>query len=538
MKILLLLLLPVMLMSVSCNKILDKEPTDFIQPGNYYNSEQDLNFALAGTYDPLGSDYLYASGLWFQFGLCNDESFYPNTANSFSAPMFYQFDYTNPFVSGLWEQCYIGIERANLLIANINRPVMDEQRRQIILGEALFLRGFYHFLLVSNYGGVPLKLTPTSDINSVNIPKDSARKVYEQVLIDMKAAEAKVAKATVIGHASRISQTTVQGMLARVCLYMAGYPLQDQSKYAEALSWAQKVKNSGEHGLITAFDATVTNNSGYGQVFVNQSRDIYDVKESMWEADFYMNAQNTAFNEGGRLGTYQIACQNLDTGFASGNIRTTIKLYNLYKAGDLRRDWSIAPFSYTSTATTATRVYYAATNIIGRESGKWRRYTEPSSFPKQQYKTGTNFPILRYSDVLLMLAEAENEVNGATAEAYDAINRVRRRGYGVPVDQPNATADLPAGLSQTAFRQQVYDERARELCFEALRRPDLIRWGLFKQTMDAMVTEINASNATVTNKSRWILGYTTAASSPRYTLLPIPALEININKAITQNPGW
>lgn len=538
MKPILLFLLPALMIATGCNKILDKEPTDFIQPDNYYNSEQDLNFALAGAYDPLGNEYLYGSSLWFQFGSCSDESFYPNTANSFSAPMFYQFDYTNPYVSGLWEQCYIGIERANLLIKNIARPNMDETKRQVILGEALFLRGFYHFMLVSNYGGVPLKLAPTSDINSVNFPKETAANVYAQVLTDMKDAESKVSKASTIGNSSHISQTAVQGMLARVCLYMAGNPLNDHTRYAEALSWARKVKESGEHALNTTFDASLTN-SAYSQIFINQSRDIYDVKESIWEADFYMNNQNTAYNEGGRLGTYQMACQNLDTGFGSGNIRTTIKLYNLYKAGDQRRDWSIAPFSFTSTATSATRVYYAASNIIARECGKWRRYTEPSNMPKQQYKTGANFPILRYSDVLLMLAEADNEVNnGPSQEAYDAINEVRRRGYGLPLDQPDANADLPSGLSYDDFKNAIQDERARELCFEGLRRPDLIRWGIFKQVMDAMVAEINASNATVTNKNRWILGYSTAASNPRYTILPIPALELNINKAIRQNEGW
>ena len=536
MKPILLFLLTALLFATGCNKILDRQPTDFVQPDNYYNSEQDLNYALTGVYDPLGSEYLYGSSLWFQFGSCSDESFYPNTANSFSAPMFYQFDYTNPYVSGLWEQCYIGIERANLLIKNINKPGMDETKRQAILGEALFLRGYYHFLLVSNYGGVPLKLAPTASINSVNIPRDDAATVYAQVLADMKEAEAKVSKASEIGNSSHVSQTTVQGILARVCLYMAGNPLNDQSKYAEALSWAQKVQQSGEHQLNTVFDPLLTN-SAYSQVFVNQTRDIYDVKESMWEADFNMNDLNTSYNEGGRLGTYQMGCQNIDTGFGSGNIRTTIKLYNLYQTGDQRRDWSIAPFSFTSNANSATRVYYATSNIIGRESGKWRRYTELP--PKQQYRTGTNFPILRYSDVLLMLAEAENEVNaGPTQAAYDAINEVRRRGYGLPLDQPDAGADLPTGLSYTDFKQQIQDERSRELCFEGLRRPDLIRWGIFKQVMDAMVTEIQASNASVTNKNRWILGYSTAGSSPRYTILPIPALELNINKAIRQNQGW
>jgi hypothetical protein len=523
----------------SCKKILDKSPTDFIQPSNYYNSENDLNLALAATYDPLGNEYTYTSGLWLQLGICTDEGFYGFSSNAFSAPMFYQFDYTNPYTSGLWQQCYLGIERANLLIANINNPTMNEAKRQAILGEALFLRAYYHFLLVSNYGDVPLKITPTSNVNSVDIPRTPSAAVYAQIVKDMELAETKVNKASVIGNCSHVSQTAVEGMLARVNLYMAGYPLRDQSRYAEVIKWANKVIQSGEHDLRTTYNAAITS-SAFSQIFINEMQDIYDVKECMWEIDFYLNNNNTAYYENGKVGCASLACNNLDTGFAGGNIRTTIKLYNLYAAGDKRRDWTICPFYYSSsTATTAVRANYTATNIISREPGKWRRYYEPLSPKKQQYTNGTNFPVLRYSDVLLMLAEAENEVNNVpSAAAYNALNMVRRRGYGLPTTAASAVADAPAAMSQLQFRQYILDERAREFAFEGLRKPDLIRTGNFTSTMSAMVTEINNSNAAAGSKPTWTLGYVTAASSPRYLLLPIPALEINVNNAMTQNPGW
>lgn len=536
MKRTLLPLLP-FLFALSCNKVLDKKPSDFVEPGNYYAGENDLKLALAATYDPLGNEYLYCSSLWYQLGICTDEAFYAYSSNSYSAPMFYQYDYTNVYIMGLWQQCYIGIERANLLIANINKPVMDETKRQVILGEALFLRAFYHFLLVSNYGDVPLKLTPSTDVNSVNVPRTPAKEVYEKILTDMKDAEAKVSTVTVIGNSSHISKTAIQGIIARVCLYMAGYPLLDDTKYSEALYWTKQVVASNEHALRTTYNAAITN-SAYSQIFINESQDIYDVKECMWEADFYTNGNNTAYWEMGKLGTMSLGCNNLDTGFAGANIKTSIKLYNLYGAGDYRRDWAIAPFYFVSTTTSASRTYYTASNIIGREAGKWRRYYEPLSPAKQQYVNGTNFPILRYADVLLMQAEAENEVNGPTTLAYDAINEVRRRAYGLPVNAVSAVADLPAGLSKIQFKQTIMDERARELCFEGLRKADLIRWGIFPSVMNAMVTEINNSNAATANKSRWILGYYTAASSTKYLLLPVPSLEINVNKAMTQNPGW
>lgn len=521
----------------SCNKVLNKKPSDFVDVTNYYSSEAELNLALTGVYDVLGNEYLYGSGLWYQMGICTDEGFYNYSSNAYSAPMFYQYDYTNPYVTGIWQQCYIGIERANLLIANINKPSMDETRRNVILGEALFLRAYYHFLLVTNYGDVPLKIIPNTDVNTVNIPRTPMKEVYDQILTDMKDAETKVNTITVVGNTSRITKTAVQGILARVCLKMAGYPLNDTEKYKDALQWADKVVAGNEHALLTTYDATLTN-SAYSQIFINESRDVYETKECIWEADFYMNDNNTAYFEASKLGTMNLGCNNLDTGYAGSNIKTSLRLYNLYSAGDARRDWNICPFYFNSTATTATRTNYTASNIIGREMGKWRRYYEKLAPPKQQYYNGTNFPILRYADVLLMQAEAENEVNGATAKAYNAINQVRRRGYKVPIDATSATADLTSGLSQIQFRQAIMDERARELCYEGLRKTDLIRWGTFTTVLSAMITEINNSNASATNKSRWTLGYMTAAASTKYLLLPIPSLEININKAMDQNAGW
>src|SRR5690606_29838644 len=93
--------------------------------------------------------------------------------------------------------------------------------------------------------------------------------------------------------------------------------------------------------------------------------------------------------------------------------------------------------------------------------------------PRSVDRSPTNFPLLRYADVLLMFAEAENEMNGPTEEAYDAVNQVRAR----------AEAYAFTGLDQDDFRQAIRDERARELCFEGLRKFDLIRWGIFEQAM-------------------------------------------------------
>ncbi|MCU7694649.1 RagB/SusD family nutrient uptake outer membrane protein [Haoranjiania flava] len=515
---------------LSCNKILNKEPISFASPEANYATGAQLLQALAGVYDVLGRqrEQLYANKLFNQLGACTDEGFYARN-NQVVGPMVYNFDFTDADIDQTWQTLYIGIERANNLIYYINTPKsMNPAERNAILGEAKFLRGYYYFLLVSSFGDVPLKLNPTTITGaaSENVPRSPAKEVYAQVLKDMTEAEAICYPATTFNHSSRVSQTTVQGILARVCLTMAGYPLLDKAKYKDALQWATKVKQSGIHAL----------NPSYSQIFINQAQDIYDIKEAMWEADFIGNDQSTT-QEQGRVGNtngIQYTAANFaDTGYSYAFINVTRKLYELYNQGDLRRDWAIAPYGYSGT----NRVNKGSL-IYDRNCGKWRRSYEKLT-PKSKNNTGINFPILRYADVLLMLAEADNQLNnGPTANAYAAFNEVRRRAYGFPVNIPNAVSDLRAGLSANDFQQEIIDERSRELCFEALRRQDLIRWGIWTQTMSALANQMNTHLAGNASWKYASLGATNAASSPKFLLYPIPASEFSVNKAATQNPGY
>lgn len=529
----LLLLVSFTISLAGCKKFLDTKPTDNFAPEFYYRTEAELNTALIGAYDPLSTEELYGNSVFTTLNACSDEGYYQRSA-IVTGTQVYNYDFGASDIANYWRTLYQGIERANLLIANINKPEMDEAKRKEILGQALFLRAFYHFDLVKNFGDIPLKLTPTASVTEVNFPRTPAKDVYAQIIKDMTDAEAVLPTATTLGTASRVSKTTAQGMLARVCLYAAGFPVQDATKYAEALSWASKVKASGQHSLIVTFDAAVTN-SGYGQIFVNQVQDKYDIKESMWEAEFSGN-RTTAYTEEGRVGNtngiaFTPATNFEDTGYCYGFIGVTKRLYDLYAANDLRRDWAISPYNYNNT--TFARNYFIATAIYNRNPGKWRRSLELIK-PKQKNYTPTNFPLLRYADVLLMLAEAENQVNGPTAIAYDAINQVRRRGYGLPPATPNVVADLAAGMSKAQFQQAIQDERARELCFESLRRNDLIRWGIFVQTMNSVANEI-----TTTAPANFVYAATGARNvATRHLFFPIPAAEITVNKAMTQNPGW
>jgi hypothetical protein len=514
--------LAALIMMSGCRKFLDKQPLSTLSPDNYYKTASEVNTALNGVYNILALETMWGSQIEVRQNASTDESWF-SYLNFPTGPFWYNYDPSDAYVLNMWTNCYAGIERANVLLSHLDGAAMDSTQKSAVRGETLFLRAFYFYTLAQYFGDVPLKLTPSSSVNNVNLARTPVKDVYAQVLKDMQEAEGLVLTADVTGNTERISRSTVQGILARVCLTMAGQPLNDVAKYNDALGWAQKVVSSGLHKL----------DSSYQQVFINECQDIDDWKECIWETGQWGN-NNDANRLGGRIGNENgVKCSSSDpanVGYAYGFISATYKLYHLYDAADTRRDWAIS--NYTLSAAGAKTAISASTFYI-RNCAKWRREYELDK-PMNKNYTPTNFPMLRYSDVLLMVAEAENEVNGPTQTAYDAINQVRRRGYGFGLDTASVIADLPAGLSKDDLRKQLQDERARELCFEGQRKPDLIRWGLFLTAMQSQAVEF----ATYASSTYRYAGQAAGRVTQRHLLYPIPTKELSLNKSMTQNPGW
>jgi len=662
MKKIVIPILMICLAGTSCKKFLDTKATDFAVPEQYYNTEQQLKEALAGVYNSLTTTYTY--GLYQSFYLIagTDIDYYKVNTTS-PHPATYSYTTSEPRLYNTWRDLYDGVNRANNLLANINKPSMNEKSRKVIKGEALFLRAYMYFLLATQWGDVPLLLEPTVDSRIVNHAATPVKDIYDQILKDLKEAKDLVNTYSENGTTVHASKTAAEALLARVCLKMAGEPLNDVSKYAEARDWADSVIQSHEHSL----------NPDYKQVFINESADVYNdaYDEMIWEIEFWGDNRG-ALDMGGRWSIY-MGVRNTDLDMYSyGYGGATGYLYKLYGDGDLRRDWAIAPYNFYKN-NTDIEVMIPPTDMYSRIEGKWRRKYEVGYPNLANEYNSTNYPVIRYADVLLMFAEAENEVNGPTQRALDAINAVRRRAYGfsptmpvtdvsvvsavtvnsagsgyvtsaplIPVtlsggggngataiasigqtgstagkitaisvtdpglgytSAPTVTIGTPwqantnypagaqvfngnylytvvnsgsststpptqtsgssnpaltgvtfkyaglkatgtaaigsskvdiTGVGQDSLRTLIREERARELCFEGLRKFDLIRWGIFLQRMKETETDLAANMPSSLRYA--VRAYTNV--EPKHVWFPIPEMELTLNKDMRQNELW
>lgn len=612
-------------LTTSCKKFLDTQPTDFYSPTNYYNTADQLQVALNGIYSNMMYERMYGQVLHFNFVSTTDETLPDRSPSGEARGLYYQYDAGHAYVADVWRWPYLGINNSNTLLENINKPVMDETQRKYIKGQALFLRAYNYFLLTTNFGDVPLILKQPS-VTDVTIAATPQAGVYAQIEADLKEAETLLQGRTLasMGYNDQVSITAVQAMLARVYLYWAGYPVNDSSKYKDAITYADKVINSGQHSL----------NPDYKQVFINLSQDKYDLKESILEWGSAGAAAGVINKTGNDIGNFNgIASTYVTfdpTSYGSaGWVKITKKLFDAYEVEptstlankesiDTRRDWNCPDFAWTATSTARTKT--ARPNPWQMNTGKFRREYCPD-FVRANGSYNINWPVIRYADVLLIKAEAENQVNGPTTAAYDAINQVRKRAYGTlfgnvvkyirvvnggtgysaatpptvtiaggggsgatatavvstggvvtgiklvtrgnltaagpyftsaptvtiaaPTTGTTATAVavitngnehlLTPGLDKAGFQQAIRDERMREMCFEASRKPDLIRWGNFLSDLQAFASYAQ-SNGVVAGNNNGYLGLLNV--SQRNVLMPKPTYEINLNKALVQNPGY
>jgi hypothetical protein len=485
-----IILIAAMFFSVACsNNFLDKAPLDTINTANFFQTKEDAIAAINGAYQPLQWPKLYNMRMWTTDIMAGnsivgagggtdgietqDEANFVTTTD-------------NPGVLDLWRGPAPGILRCNIVLQKVPDMNIDKDLKNRIIGEAKFLRGLYYFILVRFFGDVPLITVPQEPGDDLRPKRTDKAKVYEQIIADLTDAEQLLPpRSDYSGNdVGRASKGAAAGLLAKVYLTLG--------EWDKVVSLANEVESLG-YAL----------NPNYADNFdVNNKNSV----ESLFEIQYTANAGEGFWdnkNQASWLSTFTGPRNSNMVAGGWGWNQPTQEFVDSYEPGDLRKDVTIL---YDGCPQFDGMDYDPGYSNTGYNL---RKFLVTKSIAPTYDSSPMDFPVLRYADVLLMKAEALNNL-GKTSEAEAPLNEVRAR------------AGLPAvtGLSQADFKAKVLHERRMELAFEGQRWFDLIRVdnGDYGLNFLHSIGKVNATS--------------------KFLLLPIPQKEIDANPNLTQNPGY
>lgn len=475
---------------VSCTE-LEVTPTSFVTEDNYFKTQDDAIASVTAVYASLsldpGEQSLFGRNLYFLTDMASD---YAAAGVSATNPQVRALsslthDATSDRVQVAWRQIYAGINRANVSIDNISKVSGSEVVKTRLINESKFIRALLYFQAVRLWGAVPIVLhEPTSiQLQSLKANRAPVEEVYAQIIADLKDAES-LPPTYPASDAGRATSGAAKAILAKVYLTRKDWP--------NAVLKAREVINGG-----------------YGYALFESFQDIFTkTKKNGKEHIFSVQFEPNQAGNGSSGSTFQATSFTGFTATEPADIISDVALfYDIYAVGDTRRDVSYAK----QLPNPATGTLYTFPKPIFKKYLDLTNLATPGN-------VAINFPVIRYADILLSLAEAINEQGTPTPEAYELINQVRRRAFGKPITTPDAAIDLK-GLTQTTFRAAIQEERKKEFVQEGQRWFDLVRWG----TLVTEVKKVTAKNSV----------------SERNNLYPIPQSERNINPdGLPQNPGY
>lgn len=517
----------------SCKKYLDQQPITAVGPEFVFRDVESTRAALVGVYQQLAGDNGYGLKWSLYFPVGTDETQGP-TGNADGGrrdfPL-YATTASNTQMAGAYNQLFRGIQYANLCIASIPEMQMfksgtDQQKKQLqrMLGEALTLRAQFYMEGIRNWGDLPAHFEPAEVLATKDpFPGRTDRDVlYDRLLEDLKTAATLVPWRSEVGSIGdpideRITKGTVKGLRARIALARGGYSLRQdrtmkrganyQAYYQMAREETNDIITSGQHNMNPSFKALWKDQVG-GRVVADPDGELMFQVTAIGRSA--ASDSKVGYNSGPTV--VDPATQPGATGTASVFILPTYFYY--FDSLDLRRDVTCVAYNDTL-APDGITFYKRGQQITSIFDGKYRRDWLNPPLGRGTYLnnyTGFKWQLLRYSDVLLMFAEAENELNGPTAAAYNAVNMVRRRGYGKPINAGDATVDL-SGLSKEDFFKAIVRERALELGAEGIRKFDLIRWNMLAKAIKESIENLKKMGA-----SQTMVAPTYMAPPPSYVL--------------------
>jgi hypothetical protein len=489
-----------LLLFTACKKsFLDTEPTDRYIQETFWKTKEQAEAGLNGTYAVLNNTGFYGGITPISRETLSPNNYAYNNDNNLILSG-NQLSNTATY-SNAWNALYRGIGRANNLLANIGDVPMDATLKKRYIAEAKFLRALNYFPLWHLFGGAPLILDAPNFETQSSLPRNTSAQLLTQILKDLDEAAVDL-PATYSGtEKGRATKGAALALKARALLY-AG-------RWSDAAAAAKAVIDSKTYTLFSDYRGLFfLENEGNSEVIFDIQ---YKVPEFGTGTDVGLDAQNTSAPTPDLVKDYYAK---------DGLPITSSPLYSAatpYANRDPRLLATVIVPGSTYKGKTVTATQYPRT---GFGQKKYTIYKD-NEVPAKQLTSGEselNYILIRYADVLLMYAEAQNEAAGPDANVYNALNLVRRR-----VSMP----DVTAGLSQDQLRTEIRHERRVELAGEGLYYYDVLRWKTAAQVLNADVT--NASNQPVDTR-RFV--------ATRDYLWPIPAVAIQENPALIQNNGW
>ncbi|WP_116788922.1 RagB/SusD family nutrient uptake outer membrane protein [Flavobacterium psychrotrophum] len=491
------ILIAAALLSACDDDFLTKLPETVVPAENFYKTDADFKLATVGMYAPLRN--LYGTGLadygaWTMGEMRSDNTiFIYNSQNRGYADREYVDEFIDDAnggaISNKYQNDYIIIGRANKILSTIDAADFDQVQKDNYKGQALFMRAFAYFDLVQYFGDVPLVLVPPTTYAETIVGRTATATVYEQIIADATLA------ATLMPN--KATQQT--GFVANGAAYtLLG------NVHIVLKQWAQ-----AEQALLNVQGYSLV--ADYASIYSPSNKNN---QESIFEVQYFDGptagvSSNFAYNF-----LPVLANPGVIDGFPDGNSNSyagwntpTPELLASYEAGDLRKAASIGFY----TGEGYTNIPYIKKYVHGAEIAP---------------NTNDNWPVYRYAEVLLFLAEAANEQGKPEALSYLNLVHANTRTGLAPITNTN----------QNDLRDLISQERKIELAFENKRWLDLVRTGTALQVMNAQGANVLANPqayyfpANVTPP-----GYVV---SDKHLLFPIPQREIRINPLLTQNPGY
>ncbi|GAB3261502.1 RagB/SusD family nutrient uptake outer membrane protein [Larkinella harenae] len=442
---------------------------------DFFKTAADFNNAIVGGYTTLRASGLYGSALIWMGEVSADNTDYGVTRQSGNVDNYQFIDHTytslNNIVYSAWRDHYLGIRRVNAILTRIESASIPDNAKAQYTGEAQFLRALFYFNLVRLFGDVPLlKEEITDPEGASNLTRTPAEEVYQFIISDLQSAEQKLPAQYATADVGRATQGAAKALLGKVYL--------TRKEWDKAATKLKEVMATGRYQILPK----------YGDVF---SFATPTNAEILFNVQYKSGNTGQGSNFWASFTPWSIGTAVLgpNGGNGGGVNRPLPEFISAYEAGDERKTFSIQT-SYLDT--------------------KGQTVNEPFVIKYKQYgalpsDSDVDFPVLRYADVLLMYAEATNEV-GFNAEAVSLLNQIRKR----------AGLGATKATDQSSLRLSIENERRFEFAFENQRWFDLVRTGRYLPIMRAKGFRINDFNV----------------------LYIIPQREIDLNSALTQNPGY